>query len=105
MAVIGNSALPTTPDPMAVRDRRNMANLLRRPVALFVLLSTLFGVPAIFLNPPLRGADEPAHFLRIYGISHGQLIPSLADEKGRRGLFLEIGRASWRERRSVSVWV
>jgi len=88
MAVIGNSALPTTPDPMAVRDRRNMANLLRRPVALFVLLSTLFGVPAIFLNPPLRGADEPAHFLRIYGISHGQLIPSLADEKGRRGLFL-----------------
>ena len=88
MAVIGNSALPTTPDPMAVRDRRNMAKLLRRPVALFVLLSTLFGVPAIFLNPPLRGADEPAHFLRIYGISHGQLIPSLTDEKGRRGLFL-----------------
>jgi uncharacterized membrane protein len=58
------------------------------PVHLFVLLSILFGVPAVFLVPPLRGADEPAHFLRAYGITQGQVIPSLADSQGRKGIFL-----------------
>jgi uncharacterized membrane protein len=62
--------------------------LLRRPVATLVLLSTLFGIPTVFFNPPLRGADEPAHFLRAYGIAQGQIVPSLVDAQGRRGIFL-----------------
>src|SRR5262245_51281905 len=75
--------------PLA-RDRTFMRvrGLLCRPVALFVVLSTLLGTPLVFLVPPLRGADEPAHFLRIYAISSGQIVPSLTDEQGRRGVFL-----------------
>src|SRR5262245_29700392 len=76
------------PTAAAARGWPRVATLIRRPAALFVVLSTLFGVPAVFLNPPLRGADEPAHFLRIFGITRGEIIPSLTDEKGRRGVFL-----------------
>ena len=42
----------------------------------------------MLLTPPLRGADEPAHILRAYGIAQGEVIPSLADAQGRKGLFL-----------------
>jgi hypothetical protein len=63
-------------------------HLVRRPVAAFIVLATLFGLAAVFAIPPLRGADEPAHFLRAYGIAQGQVIPSLADAHGRKGLFL-----------------
>jgi uncharacterized membrane protein len=59
-----------------------------RPVPVFLVLSFLFGLPAILLTPPLRGADEPAHILRAYGIAQGEIIASLADAQGRRGLFL-----------------
>src|SRR5215470_18858041 len=65
-----------------------VAYLLRRPVALFLVVSTLFGLPAVFLIPPLRGADETAHFARIYGYAGGEVIPSLTDAKGRKGLLL-----------------
>jgi hypothetical protein len=46
----------------------------RYPVRIFLLLSGLFGI-LIFLTPPMRGPDEPAHFIRAYGISQGQVIP------------------------------
>ncbi|MFL5047117.1 MAG: DUF2142 domain-containing protein [Xanthobacteraceae bacterium] len=62
--------------------------LVRQPVAVFVLVATLFGFAAVFAIPPLRGADEPAHFLRAYGIAHGQVVPSLQDAQGRKGIFL-----------------
>jgi uncharacterized membrane protein len=62
--------------------------LLRRPVAVFVVLAMLFGLAAVLAIPPLRGADEPAHFLRAYGIAHGQVVPALTDAQGRKGLFL-----------------
>jgi uncharacterized membrane protein len=80
------SALPGFAAP-ALPHRRPLA-LLRRPVAIFLLLSALFGLPAVFLVPPLRGADEPAHFLRAYGLSHGEIVPSLVDAQGRKGIFL-----------------
>jgi len=67
---------------------RSIRYLIGRPAAIFVVLATLFGLPAIVLIPPLRGADEPAHFLRAYGIAHGQVAPKLVDEHGRKGLFL-----------------
>ena len=59
-----------------------------RPAIIFFLLSTLLGLPAVLLIPPLRGADEPAHVLRAYGIAHGEVIPSLADAQGRKGILL-----------------
>jgi uncharacterized membrane protein len=67
---------------------RAPVGLIRQPVAVFIILATLFGLPAIFAIPPLRGADEPAHFLRAYGIAHGEVVPSLVDDEGRKGIFL-----------------
>jgi Predicted membrane protein (DUF2142) len=71
----------------AGRGAWRIARVLR-PVPIFLVLSLLFGLPAVLLTPPLRGADEPAHVLRAYGIAHGQVLPSLADAQGRKGLFL-----------------
>jgi uncharacterized membrane protein len=63
-------------------------HLVRQPVAVFIVLATLFGLAAVVAIPPLRGADEPAHFLRAYGIARGEMVPSLADDEGRKGLYL-----------------
>jgi hypothetical protein len=62
--------------------------LVHQPVTVFVLLATLFGFAAVFAIPPLRGADEPAHFLRAYGITQGEVVPSLQDAQGRKGVLL-----------------
>lgn len=62
--------------------------LFRRPVLLFVVLSAMFGTAIVFINPPLRGPDEAQHFVRIYGIARGEVLPSTLDARGRRGTFL-----------------
>src|SRR5256885_9982962 len=62
--------------------------VLTRPVTTFVFLSLLFGTLTIALTPPLEGPDEPAHFLRAYGISVGEIVPATADEHGRKGIFV-----------------
>src|SRR6266705_1226420 len=77
--------IPVVPGRIAGRPP---LRLIRRPVAVFVLLATLFGFAAVFAVPPLRGADEPAHFLRAYGIAQGQVVPSAQDAQGRKGVFL-----------------
>ena len=59
-----------------------------RPVAAFVGLSLLFGTLIILVTPPLRGPDETAHFLRAYGVAQGDLVPSIRDAEGRKGIFL-----------------
>jgi uncharacterized membrane protein len=61
-------------------------NLL--PVLIFSLLSILFGVAISIITPPLRGPDESAHFLRAYGIARGDIVPSIRDPEGRKGVFL-----------------
>ena len=58
------------------------------PVAVFVLLSMIFGITTIAITAPLRGPDEAAHFLRAYGMAQGDLIPSQQDVRGRKGLYL-----------------
>ena len=65
-----------------------MLACLRHPVFLFCLLSLTFGLALAAINPPLRGPDESAHFLRIYSITQGEIIPAQADEGGRRGFML-----------------
>ena len=57
-------------------------------VAVFLLLSGLFGILTLVLTPPLRGPDELPHFLRAYGISLGEIIPSTTDAQGRKGVFI-----------------
>jgi hypothetical protein len=59
-----------------------------RPVATFIVLSALFGALTIALTPPLRGPDEPPHFLRAYGLLAGDIVPSVTDARGRKGVLL-----------------
>jgi uncharacterized membrane protein len=84
--------LPAAPVPQpataAGRFLRAARMVLARPVAAFVFLSMLFGTPTIVLTPPLEGPDEPAHFLRAYGISLGEIVPTMADEHGRKGILV-----------------
>jgi uncharacterized membrane protein len=61
-----------------------------RPASIFVLLSLTFGSIIIFANPPLRGPDEIAHFLRIYSYSHGELLP-VTEINARKGIFVNPG--------------
>lgn len=65
-----------------------------RPARLFVLFSLLFGTLVMVVVPPLRGADEPAHLLRAYGLSRGEIIPSHIDDRGRKGILLPAGMAA-----------
>jgi hypothetical protein len=58
-----------------------------RPAGIFVLLSLAFGSIIIFANPPLRGPDEIAHFLRIYSYARGELLP-VTEIKARKGIFV-----------------
>jgi uncharacterized membrane protein len=59
-----------------------------RPATVFIVLSLTFGLIILFANPPLRGPDEIAHFLRIYSYARGELLPP-AKINGRKGIFLE----------------
>jgi uncharacterized membrane protein len=66
---------------------------ITRPAWLFVVFSVLFGTLAAIIVPPLRGADEPAHFLRAYGLSRGEILSFNVDEKGRKGIVLPAALA------------
>jgi uncharacterized membrane protein len=78
------------PVPLAdtARGRWVSELFVSRPVATFIVLSALFGALTIALTPPLRGPDEPPHFLRTYGLLVGEIVPSITDERGRKGIFL-----------------
>jgi hypothetical protein len=71
-----------------VRSTRRLTATLSSPVAVFIALSLLFGAATVALTPPLRGADEPAHFLRAYAVLTGEIVPSTFDDRGRKGVFL-----------------
>src|SRR5262245_4414133 len=58
-----------------------------RPASIFVLLSLAFRSIVIFANPPLRGPDEIAHFLRIYSYARGELLP-VTEINARKGIFV-----------------
>jgi uncharacterized membrane protein len=61
-----------------------------RPVTIFALLSLAFGSIIVLANPPLRGPDEIAHFLRIYSYARGELLP-VTEINGRKGIFVSPG--------------
>lgn len=60
---------------------------LANPAILLVIVSAFFGTVMVFLNPPLRGPDEPAHFVRVYSYAHGVVLPALEID-GRKGIHL-----------------
>jgi hypothetical protein len=82
-------ALPSeAPVRAATTPQRWVAALLAKPAAVFVALSLLFGMLTIAAEPPLRGPDEKAHFLRAYGLSRGEIVPAGVDHEGRKGLLV-----------------
>lgn len=64
-----------------------LARLARSPALVFVVLSIGFGTIIALIDPPLRGHDESAHFLRIFGLARGELFAE-ADQQRRQGIFL-----------------
>jgi uncharacterized membrane protein len=60
----------------------------RKLPLIFLAASVFIGLLSIAVNPPLRGPDEPAHFMRAYAIAQGEVVPTTRDARGRRGLFL-----------------
>ncbi len=60
------------------------------PVAVFIVLSAVFGSAIIAAAPPLRGPDESQHFLRALGLAQGDVVPSMQDEAGRKGILLPL---------------
>lgn len=74
---------------MAV-PRRSAGTLLAslNPAAVFAVVSLLFGTLMIAATPPLRGPDETAHFVRAYGIAQGDIVPSMTDAEGRKGVMM-----------------
>jgi hypothetical protein len=79
-------AAPEFPGRVRQPDLTRLAAL--RPAVVFVFLSTLFGNIVLLATPPLRGPDETAHFLRAYGISMGEIVPSSVDQENRKGILL-----------------
>ncbi len=67
--------------------------LRQRPALLFLVLGLIFGGAIIAANPPFGGADEPAHFLRAYGMARGEIVP-IADAEGRKGIFVPADLAT-----------
>jgi uncharacterized membrane protein len=65
---------------------KGLTGWFARPAPLFVLLSLIMGPIVLAIVPPLRAPDEPAHFLRAYGLWRGDLVPTHNDEKGRRSI-------------------
>ena len=53
-------------------------------------MSTILGIALVGVAPPLRGPDETAHFLRAYGIAQGDLLSTVYDDKGRKGVLLPV---------------
>lgn len=68
--------------------RGRALTVITNPTAVFVVLASVLGLFLVVLTPPLRGPDEPAHFLRAYGIAGGAIVPMMTDDVGRRGLLL-----------------
>lgn len=64
-----------------------MARIAERPAVVLVVLSVLFGLLTVALNPPLRGPDERAHFLRAWGLAQGDIVPTDSVD-GRLGVRL-----------------
>jgi len=65
-----------------------LAALSPHAVTTFIAASVFFGSLVIVATPPLRGPDETAHFLRAYGVAMGDIVPSLRDAQGRKGVLL-----------------
>ena len=62
----------------------------RHAVAAFLVLSAFFGTIVAFITPPMRGPDEPAHFVRAYALSRGEIVPRQVDAEGRKGTFIPL---------------
>ncbi len=82
---------PTASPADGFRARETLSALRLRafqPAVVFMVLSLVFGLAVIPVVPPLRGHDEPAHFLRAYAFAGGEILPATKDAHGRSGTYL-----------------
>jgi len=68
-------------------DRSWLRATWMQPAMLMATLSIVFGSLTILINPPLRGPDEPAHFVRVYAYTQGIIKPP-REREGRKGIEL-----------------
>jgi hypothetical protein len=52
-----------------------------QPEKVFLWLGGFFGLLFLFLTPPMQVPDEPAHFLRAWQISEGNLFADREDNR------------------------
>jgi uncharacterized membrane protein len=105
-SVRGSRAASVPEQSERVRSRSG-SQAWSAPVVIFIVLSALFGTVTLIVNPPLRGPDETAHFLRVFGITEGDLVPSVRDEQGRKGIFVPAplyDDLSFFERARYQLW-
>lgn len=69
---------------------RVIRTVTSHPASVFAVMSTILGVTLVGVAPPLRGPDETAHFLRAYGIAQGDLLSTVYDDNGRKGILLPV---------------
>jgi Predicted membrane protein (DUF2142) len=88
---LGNEMRASTSVQVADAPRSGLSRVWgrigSRPATVFSLLSLVFGSIIVLANPPLRGPDEIAHFLRSYSYARGELVPA-AEVDGRKGIIL-----------------
>ena len=70
--------------------KRALQTIGSHPATVFAIASTILGAALVAVAPPLRGPDETAHFLRAYGVGQGDLLSSVSDSKGRKGVYLPV---------------
>lgn len=87
MAVTTAMCAPAEPTGWVAEAIRKVVS---HPASVFAIASTVLGTALAGVAPPLRGPDESAHFLRAYGIGQGDLLSSVYDSKGRKGVFLPV---------------
>lgn len=71
IAVMQTSLRTLSPEKLTAGASDMLRRLLRSPVKTFIVTALLFGSLFIVFALPFTGADEEAHFVRAYGISHG----------------------------------
>jgi uncharacterized membrane protein len=87
MTVTTATCEPAEPTGWVAKVIRRVAS---HPASVFAIASAILGIALAGVAPPLRGPDETAHFLRAYGIGQGDLLASVYDSKGRKGIVLPV---------------
>ena len=75
-------AAAAAPAPRArQRALQALAGAAPRPETVFLLIGLVAGLLFAFVTPPLRGADEAAHWYRAYQLSEGAILAQRMEDR------------------------